>query len=98
MRAVKPNSIRLLAQLGLSNRKELHIQDDGPGISSKVRAHLFEPFFTTSNKGTGLGLYMARELCLNNHSILDYEYRNDDSSTMNIGVGGRFIINFSSLE
>lgn len=94
----KPNSIRLLAQLGLSNRKELHIQDDGPGISSKVRAHLFEPFFTTSNKGTGLGLYMARELCLNNHSILDYEYRNDDSSTMNIGVGGRFIINFSSLE
>jgi two-component system sensor histidine kinase PilS (NtrC family) len=94
----KPNSIRLYAQLGHLQRKELHIQDDGPGISSEVRAHLFEPFYTTSHKGTGLGLYMARELCLNNHSVLDYEYRNDDSSTFNIGVGGRFIINFSTLD
>ena len=94
----KPNSIRLFAQLGNLQRKELHIQDDGPGISSEVRSHLFEPFYTTSHKGTGLGLYMARELCLNNHSVLDYEYRNDDSSTFNIGVGGRFVINFSTLD
>ena len=94
----KPNSIRLYAQFGNLQRKELHIQDDGSGISNEVRAHLFEPFYTTSHKGTGLGLYMARELCLNNHSVLDYEYRNDDSSTFNIGVGGRFVINFSTLD
>ena len=46
-----------------------------PAITPEVRAHLFEPFYTTSSKGTGLGLYLARELCLNNGAMLDYEYR-----------------------
>jgi two-component system sensor histidine kinase PilS (NtrC family) len=94
----KPGCIRLIIKISSGNRRELHIQDDGPGMSSIVRAHLFEPFYTTSSKGTGLGLYMARELCLNNHAVLDYEYRNDDTSTYGIEPGGRFVINFSSNE
>jgi two-component system sensor histidine kinase PilS (NtrC family) len=94
----KPGSIRLIIKIASGNRRELHIQDDGPGISSAVRAHLFEPFYTTSSKGTGLGLYMARELCLNNHALLDYEYRNDETATFGIEPGGRFVINFSSNE
>nr|WP_315477297.1 ATP-binding protein [uncultured Undibacterium sp.] len=94
----KPGSIRLIIKISAGNRRELHIQDDGPGISSSVRAHLFEPFYTTSSKGTGLGLYMARELCLNNHALLDYEYRNDETASLGIEPGGRFVINFSSNE
>ncbi|QJQ07026.1 PAS domain-containing protein [Undibacterium piscinae] len=88
-------SIRLYAKVGMANRHELHIQDDGPGISSEVRSHLFEPFYTTSSKGTGLGLYMARELCLNNHALLDYEYRNDEMHRTTTESTGRFVINFS---
>jgi two-component system sensor histidine kinase PilS (NtrC family) len=94
----KPGCIRLIIKVSSGIRRELHIQDDGPGISSIVRSHLFEPFYTTSSKGTGLGLYMARELCLNNHAVLDYEYRNDDTHTYGIEPGGRFVINFSSNE
>lgn len=94
----KPGCIRLIIKISSGNRRELHIQDDGPGMSSIVRSHLFEPFYTTSSKGTGLGLYMARELCLNNHAVLDYEYRNDETSTYGIEPGGRFVINFSSSE
>jgi two-component system sensor histidine kinase PilS (NtrC family) len=94
----KPGCIRLIIKISSGNRRELHIQDDGPGMSSLVRSHLFEPFYTTSSKGTGLGLYMARELCLNNHAVLDYEYRNDETSTYGIEPGGRFVINFSSNE
>lgn len=94
----KPGSIRLTIKITNGNRRELHIQDDGPGISASVRSHLFEPFYTTSSKGTGLGLYMARELCLNNHAVLDYEYRNDETSTNWIEPGGRFVINFSSAD
>ncbi len=94
----KPGCIRLIIKISSGSRRELHIQDDGPGISSIVRSHLFEPFYTTSSKGTGLGLYMARELCLNNHAVLDYEYRNDDTHTYGIEPGGRFVINFSSNE
>ncbi len=53
-------------------RIELVVQDDGPGIDSATRANLFEPFFTTHHRGTGLGLYLARELCLANNATLDY--------------------------
>ena len=70
-------SVRIAAVQGITNRTELHIRDDGPPMSAEVRAHLFEPFYTTSSKGTGLGLYLARELCLNNDAMLDYEFRRD---------------------
>lgn len=90
-----PGSIRLYARVNASNRNELHILDDGPGIPPAVRSHLFEPFYTTSSKGTGLGLYMARELCLNNQALLDYEYRNDDIHQTATEPTGRFVINFS---
>lgn len=42
---------------------ELHIIDDGPGVEEAQRNQVFEPFFTTHGAGTGLGLYIARELC-----------------------------------
>lgn len=90
-----PGSIRISARLNAMHRQELHIQDDGPGIASEVRSHLFEPFYTTSSKGTGLGLYMARELCLNNNALLDYEYRNDETPRSASELSGRFVINFS---
>lgn len=38
------------------------ITDTGPGMSSEVRKHLFEPFFTTREEGTGLGLAICREI------------------------------------
>jgi two-component system sensor histidine kinase PilS (NtrC family) len=87
----KPASIRVFPVLDATGRVELHVQDDGPGITPEVRAHLFEPFYTTSSKGTGLGLYLARELCLNNGAMLDYEYRVDRPGTE---PTGRFVITF----
>lgn len=45
------------------DRQLLHVNDDGPGIDEAVRNQVFEPFFTTRVAGTGLGLYIARELC-----------------------------------
>lgn len=89
-----PASIRVFPVPDATGRIELHVQDDGPGITPEVRAHLFEPFYTTSSKGTGLGLYLARELCLNNGAMLDYEYRVDDSAGGE--PGGRFVITFAS--
>ncbi|MFV1872080.1 MAG: sensor histidine kinase [Oleiphilus sp.] len=48
------------------------IIDQGPGISSDNCKHLFEPFFTTESQGTGLGLYLSREICEANQAQLDY--------------------------
>jgi two-component system sensor histidine kinase PilS (NtrC family) len=46
--------------------------DNGPGITPKVAKQIFEPFFTTRNTGTGLGLYIAKELGETNHIRLEY--------------------------
>lgn len=54
------------------NRVELHVIDDGEGVTKELQAQLFEPFFTTFASGTGLGLYIARELCAANGASLDY--------------------------
>lgn len=88
-------SIHVFVMSGSAHRLELHVQDDGPQITSDVRAHLFEPFYTTSSKGTGLGLYLARELCLNNGAILNYEYRTEGEPTQ---LTGRFVIAFAVNE
>lgn len=57
-------AVRLEARAAAAaNGVELHIIDDGPGVDEAQRNQVFEPFFTTHGAGTGLGLYIARELC-----------------------------------
>jgi two-component system sensor histidine kinase PilS (NtrC family) len=51
---------------------KLDIIDDGPGVPVAVRGQVFEPFFTTDVGGSGLGLYIAREICEANGALLDY--------------------------
>ena len=54
------------------NNIQLDIIDDGPGVDSQQLKQIFEPFFTTATTGTGLGLYIAREMCETNHASLEY--------------------------
>ena len=49
----------------------LSVIDDGTGVDEELREHIFEPFFTTHSRGTGLGLYIARELCEANGAQLE---------------------------
>lgn len=59
-----PGSVRVSVEQNVSqNRLSLHVVDDGKGIDETERDRVFEPFFTTRATGTGLGLYIARELC-----------------------------------
>ena len=53
----------------------VEVLDDGPGIASEQLHNIFEPFFTTESKGTGLGLYISRELCESNQARIDYQPR-----------------------
>ena len=61
-----------IALRGYAGRVELSVIDNGPGVPAGRQAQLFEPFFTTEAKGTGLGLYLARELCDANRATLEY--------------------------
>lgn len=55
-----------------TDRPYLNVIDDGPGVASDQIDHLFEPFFTTERTGTGLGLYITRELCEANQARVTY--------------------------
>lgn len=66
-----PGSLRLTMSAE-DGRVILDVQDDGPGISVEHQGKLFEPFFTTAADGTGLGLYVAKELCEANGARLEY--------------------------
>ena len=78
----EPGAIRIRLD-GYADRVELSVIDNGPGVPPAIRAQLFEPFFTTEAKGTGLGLYLARELCAANRATLEY---------VNDGAGAHFRI------
>jgi two-component system sensor histidine kinase PilS (NtrC family) len=64
-------SVRL-ADTSVINMARLTVMDDGPGVTTEALTHLFEPFFTTETSGTGLGLYIARELAEVNGARIEY--------------------------
>ncbi|MDA8383231.1 MAG: ATP-binding protein [Betaproteobacteria bacterium] len=80
----RPSSIRLYVSAAhRENIIQLDVIDDGDGVAPEVRPHLFEPFFTTESLGTGLGLYVAREVCEANGATLDF---------VEVAPGGQFRI------
>lgn len=68
-----PGAVRLEWRRGPADRLEFRVVDDGPGLAPDMIEHVFEPFFTTGTQGTGLGLYLAREICAANQAALRYE-------------------------
>jgi two-component system sensor histidine kinase PilS (NtrC family) len=79
--------LELNAGLGeTTGRPYLEVLDHGEGIPTDVQEQIFEPFYTTRADGTGLGLYLARELCEGNQASLNL---------MRGQEGSRFRITFS---
>jgi len=65
-------------------RPYLEVADRGPGIAAEAADRIFEPFFTGHKGGTGLGLFIARELCQLNRAILLYQARSGGGSVFRI--------------
>jgi two-component system sensor histidine kinase PilS (NtrC family) len=83
--------IRFQAGLDPENRPYLDAIDWGKGVPPEIVENIFDPFFTTTPKGTGLGLYIARELAEGNGGSLDYHPGDG-------GVGSRFRVTFARAE
>lgn len=73
-----------------TGRVYLDIIDHGSGIDDKIIPQLFDPFFTTTSYGTGLGLYISRELCEANQASLVLD--------RNTNQGCRFRIYFADKD
>jgi two-component system sensor histidine kinase PilS (NtrC family) len=67
-----------------SRRPYLEVSDRGPGIPESLHDRVFEPFATGPNGGTGLGLFISRELCECNRAALIYEPRAGGGSVFRI--------------
>jgi len=62
----------------------IKVIDFGDGISKENLVHLFEPFFTTENTGSGLGLYICKELCEANQALISYEHTQEGLSCFHL--------------
>ncbi len=68
----------------VSGNPFVDVVDYGPGIEDDLIQNLFEPFYTTESTGTGLGLYLSKELCEANHARLSYNRTNSGGSCFRI--------------
>ena len=71
-------------KLETSGRPYLDVIDSGPGIPAETVEQIFEPFYTAQAGGTGLGLYISRELCERNGASLRYHPRPEGGSIFRI--------------
>jgi len=69
-----------------SNRAHMDVIDAGSGVPDTMRDRLFEPFFTTSPQGSGLGLYLCRELCASNNATLSYDRTEDEGTRFRVAI------------
>ena len=69
----QPARVSVVARLlGEKGPPVIEVIDRGPGIPPKVAGQIFEPFYTTHEYGTGLGLYLAKQMCEASQATLEY--------------------------
>ncbi len=87
LKATEKASLKIIAGMEVKDgdvQPYIHIVDKGPGIEEDAESLLFEPFHTTESGGTGLGLYISKELCEANQSQLSYRRTDEGNSCFSI--------------
>lgn len=78
--------VRVSARLARGGRLHIAVSDNGPGVQDDLIADIFTPFFSTREKGSGIGLAMVRQLVHRNGGAVRY--------ARPVGGGARFVITF----
>lgn len=86
-------SIKVATQVVRDGTIMLGVWSDGAPLEPTVRRHLFEPFFSSESRSTGLGLFICRELCERHGAVISYERapREQGASTVE---GNEFLVSF----
>lgn len=80
----QPQAVWVRVVARAEGRIELLVASDGAVIAPDVEPHLFEPFFSTRSRGTGLGLYICRELCTRYGASIDFRPRGPGARHRNV--------------
>ncbi|THU00315.1 PAS domain-containing sensor histidine kinase [Lampropedia puyangensis] len=68
-----PDSLQVTTRLGANGQALLTVWSDGAPLEKSVEQHLFEPFFSSESRSSGLGLFLCRELCERHGASIGYQ-------------------------
>ena len=69
----EPDSLQLSTRISPSGRASVQVWSDGAPMDQSIERHLFEPFFSSESRSSGLGLFICRELCERHGAIIGYQ-------------------------
>lgn len=96
----KPGSVWVHADLVTTEkpiRAQLHVWSEGAPMEPSVERHLFEPFFSSQNRSSGLGLYICRELCERNGAAIAFK-RMERSKNGQAIAGNDFYLTMGTIS
>ncbi len=92
-----PESIQVTVSAIDTQRVSISVWSDAPPMDQSVERHLFEPFFSSDSRSSGLGLFICRELCERNDASLIYQ-RNIRMARENQTEGNDFLITLNRVD
>ena len=87
-----PGAVHLRLAAISEHQLQLSVSSDGAAIEPDVERFLFEPFFSTRSRGTGLGLYICRELCERYGASIDYRLQSANLSVRGDAQRNEFVV------
>lgn len=93
----RAGSIQVSTGESATGQASLMVWSDGDILEETVQRHLFEPFFSSESRSTGLGLYICRELCERHGAVIGYQraVRLAENSEAIAGLeGNEFFVSF----
>lgn len=91
----RDGSIQVSTRRNSAGRATLQIWSDGAPLEPAVQRHLFEPFFSSESRSSGLGLFLCRELCERHGANIGYERRALSAASPE---GNEFFVAFATAE
>ncbi|MES2973788.1 MAG: ATP-binding protein [Pseudomonadota bacterium] len=92
----RPGAIHVATRESATGQASLMVWSDGDILEQSVQRHLFEPFFSSESRSSGLGLYICRELCERHGAVIGYQRatRPADGAPGRAAEGNEFFVAF----
>ena len=91
-RSERSDALRISTSNSFTGTATLTVWSDGAPIEPTIEKHLFEPFFSSESRSSGLGLYICRELCTRHGAMIRYERQS--ARRPQLADGNAFIVQF----
>ena len=89
----EPDSLMVATRSSPQGQASLQVWSDGAPMEKSVERHLFEPFFSSESRSSGLGLYICRELCQRHGASISYQRLTRATQRGEVG-GNAFTVGF----